>query len=83
MKVYKREDLLTWKFLFFRLICVFMRGHKFPRELESWSTHPLLPFIKLNKKYRPILGRRSDLVCLRCGVIFYTKKNYKKGKHRK
>jgi len=78
LSVKKRESLTNWGTLFKRALCALIyRGHSFPRTLESWDQWG--PF-KYNKQYRQTLGKRSDLRCLRCDEMFFTKKNYKKGK---
>lgn len=54
------------------------------RRLEtlSWRTQlrRFLCVLAQGHKFPPNLGKRSDLICLRCGMRFYTTKAYKKGK---
>ena len=56
------------------------------RKRESLTTwkglfkRALCAFIFRGHKFPENLGKRSDLRCLRCDEMFFTKKNYKKGK---
>jgi hypothetical protein len=61
-----------------------MERRPIERRLEtlSWKTQlrRVLCVIMQGHKFPPNLGKRSDLVCLRCGIRFYTEKAYRKGK---
>jgi hypothetical protein len=54
------------------------------RRLESLSWKAQLKrflcILAKGHKFLPGPGKRSDKICLRCGVKFYTKTPYKKGK---
>lgn len=52
-------------------------------SLTNWGAlfkRALCAFIFKGHKFPPSLGKRSDLRCLRCDEVFFTKRAYRKGK---
>ena len=75
------RELESWEELRYSKKSGFFFVEKKPNYM-TFSNGVGIPFLKFRKKYREVFGKRRDKTCLRCGAIFYTVKNYKRGKRR-